>query len=134
MNQMLNFSVRNNQSRAKYRVKLYFLKLIRKLFDLIQAVCQFISRVWLNPHSLKTHHPFTFFLKSYYKSFYGIMHQKITLSKFRYSHTMHCAFSSNLFHWQIAQISINHLSGPENKKNVALEKFLKQITIKPCSF
>ena len=28
----------------------------------------------------------------------------------------HCAFSSNLFHGQIAQIYINHLSGPENKK------------------
>ena len=32
----------------------------------------------------------------------------------------HCAFSSNLFHGQIAQIYINHLSGHENKK-VALE-------------
>ena len=28
----------------------------------------------------------------------------------------HCAFSSNLFHGQIAQIYIDHLSGPENKK------------------
>ena len=36
----------------------------------------------------------------------------------------HCAFSSNLFHGQIAQIYIVHLSTPENK-NVALEKFLK---------
>ena len=28
----------------------------------------------------------------------------------------HCAFSSNLFHGQIAQTYIDHLSGPENKK------------------
>ena len=28
----------------------------------------------------------------------------------------HCAFSSNLFHGQISQIYIDHLSGPENKK------------------
>ena len=28
----------------------------------------------------------------------------------------HCAFSSNLFHRQIAQIYIDHLNGPENKK------------------
>ena len=28
----------------------------------------------------------------------------------------HCAFSSNLFHGQIAQIYIDHLSGHENKK------------------
>ena len=45
----------------------------------------------------------------------------------------HCAFSSNLFHGQIAQIYINQLSA-QKTKNVALEKFLEQGTLKPCNF
>ena len=45
----------------------------------------------------------------------------------------HCAFLSNLFHGQIAQIYIDQLSDPEDK-NVVLENFLEQITLKPCNF
>ena len=43
----------------------------------------------------------------------------------------HCAFSSNLFHGQIAQIAIHQL---RDKENVALEKFFQQTTLKPCDF
>ena len=43
----------------------------------------------------------------------------------------HCAISSNLFQVQKTQIAIHQLSDPENKKNVALEKFLEQNTLKP---
>jgi hypothetical protein len=32
---------------------------------------------------------------------------------------------------QIIQIAILQISGPENKENVALEKFLEQTTLKP---
>ena len=45
----------------------------------------------------------------------------------------HCAFSSNLFHGQIAQIHIDQTSDPESK-NVALEKFLERTTLKPLDF
>ena len=45
----------------------------------------------------------------------------------------HCAFSSNLFQGQITQISIDQMNSPENK-NVALEKFLDQTTLKPSNF
>ena len=44
----------------------------------------------------------------------------------------HFAFSSNLFHRQIAQIAIHQLGDPP--KNVALEKFLEQTTLKFCDF
>ena len=42
----------------------------------------------------------------------------IVLKNLRLSHATvsHCTFSSNLFHGQIAQIYIDHLSGPKNKK------------------
>ena len=45
----------------------------------------------------------------------------------------HCTFSSNLFHGQIAQIYIDHLSGHENNK-CSPWKVDEEITLKPCYF
>jgi hypothetical protein len=45
----------------------------------------------------------------------------------------HCAFSSNLFHGQIAQIYIDHLSGMKTK-NVALKKLMNETPSNPDTF
>ena len=45
----------------------------------------------------------------------------------------HCAISSNLFQVQKTQIAIHQLSDPENKKNVALEKFWNKTPSNPAT-
>ena len=80
------------------------------------------------------HSGFIYFLKGTLKFMFSKKASKIVkIFTYNLTATAHCSFSSNSFHGQkLKKLSTKQVT--QKTKNVALEKFLEQTTLKPCDF